>query len=120
MGAVRWCDVLRDSFRVFAASLSGRVRGVLLAVVTLVAAEFVVGGGVAAGPAQAVVTGSGGQYVPMPSNARVLGGATEKGVFRTVKVAGVAGGMPFGVWIGIVIALVAVGGALAITRGRRK
>lgn len=42
-------------------------------------------------PAQAVVTGSGGQYVPMPSNARVLGGATEKGVFRTVKVAGVAG-----------------------------
>lgn len=42
-------------------------------------------------PAQAVVTGTGGQYVPMPSNARVLGGATEKGVFRTVKVAGVAG-----------------------------
>ncbi len=42
-------------------------------------------------PAQAAVTGSGGQYVPMPSNARVLGGATEKGVFRTVKVAGVAG-----------------------------
>lgn len=42
-------------------------------------------------PAQAAVTGTGGQYVPMPSNARVLGGATEKGVFRTVKVAGVAG-----------------------------
>lgn len=42
-------------------------------------------------PAQAAVTGSGGQYVPMPSNARVLGGATEKGVFCTVKVAGVAG-----------------------------
>ncbi|MBF4606585.1 RHS repeat-associated core domain-containing protein [Curtobacterium sp. VKM Ac-1393] len=42
-------------------------------------------------PAQAAVTGSGGQYVPMPSNARVLSGATEKGVFRTVKVAGVAG-----------------------------
>ncbi|NQW90178.1 RHS repeat protein [Curtobacterium sp. VKM Ac-2861] len=42
-------------------------------------------------PAQAAVTGSGGQYVPTPSNARVLGGATEKGVFRTVKVAGVAG-----------------------------
>ncbi|MBT1583466.1 RHS repeat-associated core domain-containing protein [Curtobacterium flaccumfaciens] len=42
-------------------------------------------------PAQAVVTGTGGQYVPMPSNARVLGGATDKGVFRTVKVAGVAG-----------------------------
>jgi hypothetical protein len=30
------------------------------------------------------------------------------------------GGMPFGVWIVIVIALVAVGGALAIFRGRRK
>lgn len=42
-------------------------------------------------PAQAAVTGTGGQYVPMPSNARVLGGATEKGVFRTVQVAGVAG-----------------------------
>lgn len=42
-------------------------------------------------PAQAVVTGTGGQYVPMPSNARVLGGPTEKGVFRTVKVAGVDG-----------------------------
>lgn len=27
------------------------------------------------------------------------------------------GGMPFGVWIVIVIVLVAVGGALAITRG---
>ncbi|TCL79665.1 RHS repeat-associated protein [Curtobacterium sp. PhB128] len=42
-------------------------------------------------PAQAAVTGSGGQYVPMPSNARVLGGATGAGTFRTVKVAGVAG-----------------------------
>lgn len=30
------------------------------------------------------------------------------------------GGMPFGVWIVIVTALVAVGGALAIFRGRRK
>lgn len=30
------------------------------------------------------------------------------------------GGMPFGIWIVIVIALVAVGGALAIFRGRRK
>lgn len=92
MGAVRWCDVLRGSFRVFAASLSGRVRGVLLAVVTLVAllgSLLVVVS--QPSPAQAVVTGSGGQYVPMPSNARVLGGATEKGVFRTVKVAGVAG-----------------------------
>ena len=42
-------------------------------------------------PAQAVVTGTGGQYVPMPSNARVLEGATSAGTFRTVKVAGVAG-----------------------------
>ncbi len=76
----------------FAASLSGRVRGVVLAVVTLVAllgSLLVVVS--QPSPAQAVVTGSGGQYVPMPSNARVLGGATEKGVFRTVKVAGVAG-----------------------------
>ena len=92
MGAVRWCDVLRGSVRVFAASLSGRVRGVVLAVVTLVAllgSLLVVVSQPA--PAQAAVTGTGGQYVPMPSNARVLGGATEKGVFRTVKVAGVAG-----------------------------
>ncbi len=42
-------------------------------------------------PAQAAVTGTGGQYVPMPSNARVLGGGTSKGTYRTVKVAGVAG-----------------------------
>lgn len=42
-------------------------------------------------PAQAAVTGSGGQYVPMPSNARVLGGGTSKGAYRTVKVAGVDG-----------------------------
>jgi len=65
---------------------------VVLAVVTLVAllgSLLVVVSQPA--PAQAAVTGSGGQYVPMPSNARVLGGATEKGVFRTVKVAGVAG-----------------------------
>lgn len=42
-------------------------------------------------PAQAAVTGTGGQYVPMPSNARVLGGGTSKGTYRTVKVAGVDG-----------------------------
>jgi RHS repeat-associated protein len=42
-------------------------------------------------PAQAVVTGTGGQYVPMPSNARVLEGATSAGTFRTVKIAGAAG-----------------------------
>jgi len=30
------------------------------------------------------------------------------------------GGMSFGVWIVVVIALVVVGGALAIFRGRRK
>lgn len=92
MGAVRWCDVLRGSFRVFAASLSGRVRGVLLAVVTLVAllgSLLVVVSQPT--PAQAAVTGSGGQYVPMPSNARVLGGGTSKGTYRTVKVAGVDG-----------------------------
>ena len=41
--------------------------------------------------AQAVVTGTGGQYVPMPSNARVLEGATSAGTFRTVKIAGAAG-----------------------------
>ncbi|PZO58957.1 MAG: hypothetical protein DI639_08695 [Leifsonia xyli] len=92
MGAVRWCDVLRGSFRVFAASLSGRVRGVLLAVVTLVAllgSLLVVVSQPT--PAQAAVTGTGGQYVPMPSNARVLGGGTSKGTYRTVKVAGVDG-----------------------------
>ncbi|GGL03162.1 type IV secretion protein Rhs [Curtobacterium luteum] len=42
-------------------------------------------------PAQAAVTGTGGQFVPMPSNARVLGGGTSAGTWRTVQVAGVAG-----------------------------
>ncbi|WP_164672254.1 hypothetical protein, partial [Pseudomonas viridiflava] len=70
----------------FAASWSGRVRGVMLAVMTLVAllgSLLVVVSQPT--PAQAAVTGTGGQYVPMPSNARVLGGGTSKGTYRTVK-----------------------------------
>ncbi len=43
-------------------------------------------------PAQAAVTGSGGQYVPLPSNARVLDGAMGgAGAWRTVRIAGVDG-----------------------------
>uniref|UniRef100_UPI0013DE929A hypothetical protein n=1 Tax=Pseudomonas viridiflava TaxID=33069 RepID=UPI0013DE929A len=76
----------------FAASWSGRVRGVMLAVVTLVAllgSLLVVVSQPA--PAQAVVTGTGGQYMPMHSKPHVLGGATEKGAFRTAKRAEIAG-----------------------------
>jgi RHS repeat-associated protein len=41
--------------------------------------------------AHAEVTGTGGQYVPMPSNARVLGGATTANTYKSVKIAGVDG-----------------------------
>ncbi|WP_141399128.1 RHS repeat-associated core domain-containing protein [Curtobacterium sp. 'Ferrero'] len=74
---------------------SGRSRWVVLALVTVLAllGSFL---SVVAQPlpAQAAVTGTGGQYVPMPSNARVLnGGATTANTYRTVQVAGV-GGLP--------------------------
>lgn len=76
----------------FAASLSRRVRWSLLAVVALAAllGSLLVSVSQPA-PAQAAVTGTGGQFVPMPSNARVLGGGTSAGTWRTVQVAGTAG-----------------------------
>lgn len=64
--------------------------------------------------AHAEVTGTGGQYVPMPDNARVFAGGTTAGVFKTVKVNGVDGLPATG--IGAVSVLVTV--ADAATQGQ--
>jgi RHS repeat-associated protein len=42
-------------------------------------------------PAQAAVTGTGGQYVPVSEHARVFDGATSSDSFTTVQIAGVDG-----------------------------
>jgi RHS repeat-associated protein len=92
MGTAELIDVVEGFFRVFVVSLTGRVRWMVLAMVTLVA---LLGSLLAViSPPQAAhaeVTGTGGQYVPMPDNARVFSGGTTAGVYKTVKVNGVDG-----------------------------
>jgi RHS repeat-associated protein len=61
--------------------------------------------------AHAEVTGTGGQYVPMPDNARVFSGGTTAGVYKTVKINGVDGLPATG--IGAVSVLVTVASASA-------
>jgi len=92
MGTAERIDVAEGFFRVFVVSLTGRVRWMVLAMVTLVA---LLGSLLAVisppQPAHAEVTGTGGQFVPMTGNARVYSGATVAGNYRTVKIAGVDG-----------------------------
>jgi len=92
MGTAELIDVAEGFFRVFVVSLTGRVRRMILAMVTLVA---LLGSLLAViSPPQAAhaeVTGTGGQFVPMTGNARVYSGATVAGNYRTVKIAGVDG-----------------------------
>lgn len=76
----------------FATTVHGRVRSIGLALVVLVALVGALLAAVAAPQtARAEVTGTGGQYVPMTTNARVFDGATSAGAYTTVQVAGKAG-----------------------------
>lgn len=73
-------------------SLSARSRWVVLAVLGVVA---LLGSLLAVvsppQPAHAAVTGTGGQYVPMTTNARVFDDATAKGTYRRIPIAGIKG-----------------------------
>lgn len=92
----------------FATVVSGRVRWSMMVVVALVALLGSVLAVVSAPQAaRAEVTGTGGQYVPVPSNARVFSGATAANTFKTVAVAGV-GGLPSS-GIGAVSMMITVG-----------
>ncbi|MGN8050944.1 beta strand repeat-containing protein [Curtobacterium sp. 22159] len=79
----------------FASSLSSaRARWVALAVIALVG---LLGSllAVVSPPqaARAEVTGTGGQFVPLPENAKVFAATTKAGVWQSVQIAGV-GGLP--------------------------
>jgi RHS repeat-associated protein len=105
---------------VFATSpLSVRSRWVVLAVVTLVA---LLGSLLAVvsppAPAQAVATGTGGQFVPLPTNARIFDGATPAGSSTTVPVAGVKGIPADGVGAISVLATVADANGTGQLKGR--
>ncbi|MFJ2978865.1 beta strand repeat-containing protein [Curtobacterium sp. NPDC087082] len=91
----------------------------MLAVVTLVA---LLGSLLAVvsppAPAQAVATGTGGQFVPMPTNARIFDGATPAGSSTTVPVAGVKGIPADGVGAISVLATVADANGTGQLKGR--
>ncbi len=99
--------------------LSVRSRWVVLAVVTLVA---LLGSLLAVvsppAPAQAVATGTGGQFVPLPTNARIFDGATPAGSSTTVPVAGVKGIPADGVGAISVLATVADANGTRQLKGR--
>ncbi len=99
--------------------LSVRSRWVVLAVVTLVA---LLGSLLAVvsppAPAQAVATGTGGQFVPLPTNARIFDGATPAGSSTTVPVAGVKGIPADGVGAISVLATVADANGTGQLKGR--
>ncbi|MDR6573328.1 RHS repeat-associated protein [Curtobacterium sp. 320] len=91
----------------------------MLAVVTLVA---LLGSLLAVAsppaPAQAVATGTGGQFVPLPTNARIFDGATPAGSSTTVPVAGVKGIPADGVGAISVLATVADANGTGQLKGR--
>lgn len=121
-GRARWCRSL-GVLRVFALSplslRSVRSRWVLLAVVSLVA---LLGSLLAVvsppQPAQAVATGTGGQFVPLPTNARIFDGATPAGSSTAVPVAGVKGIPASGVGAISVLATVADANGTGQLKGR--
>ncbi|MDP4333131.1 RHS repeat-associated core domain-containing protein [Curtobacterium sp. A7_M15] len=69
-------------------------------------------------PAQAVATGTGGQFVPLPTNARIFDGATPAGSATTVPVAGVKGIPADGVGAISVLATVADANGTGQLKGR--